>query len=220
MPPAMSRRETTPNADLRKPATPSRDPHGVINVGIFGEGTDSPSLNAVAFLEARKSPIDVIQAVGRAMRTADDKDYGYIICPIVIPPSADPESWLSTSDMDEGWQELGQILLALRAQDQRIEDNLADLLTCTSLSRPRVQLTIVAFASGENRAHFLLGTRRSRQVKRKRQSSGYSKARARLAKEFTRRRTIPDWRILAAPNIRPMNRRKSLPASGTSDGTS
>ena len=32
-------------------------PHGIINVGIFGEGTDSPSLNAVAFLEARKSPI-------------------------------------------------------------------------------------------------------------------------------------------------------------------
>ena len=41
-------------------------PHGIINVGIFGEGTDSPSLNAVAFLEARKSPIDVVQAVGRA----------------------------------------------------------------------------------------------------------------------------------------------------------
>ena len=39
-------------------------PHGVLNVGIFGEGTDSPSLSAVAFLEPRKSPIDVIQAVG------------------------------------------------------------------------------------------------------------------------------------------------------------
>ena len=32
-------------------------PHGVINVGIFGEGTDSPSLNAVAFLEARRVPL-------------------------------------------------------------------------------------------------------------------------------------------------------------------
>ena len=36
-------------------------PHGIINVGIFGEGTDSPTLNAVAFLEARKSPIDVFR---------------------------------------------------------------------------------------------------------------------------------------------------------------
>jgi predicted helicase len=54
----------------RKLAESTRDkPYAVSNVGIFGEGTDSPSLNAVAFLEPRKSPIDVIQAVGRAMRT-------------------------------------------------------------------------------------------------------------------------------------------------------
>ena len=74
------------------------EPYGVLNVGIFGEGTDSPSLNAVAFLEARKSPIDVIQAVGRAMRTSKpNKEMGYIICPILIPPNADPEKWLSFS---------------------------------------------------------------------------------------------------------------------------
>ena len=96
-------------------------------MGIFGEGTDSPTLNAVAFLEARRSPIDVIQALGRAMRVADGKDMGYIICPILIPPNADPESWLSSSNMEEGWQELGQILLALRAHDQRIEENLSEL---------------------------------------------------------------------------------------------
>ena len=121
-------------------------PYGIINVGIFGEGTDSPSLNAVAFLEARKSPIDVIQAVGRAMRTAPDKEIGYIICPILIPPDADPEDWLSTSNMEEGWQELGQILLALRAHDQRVEDKLSDLLYLYVPSEPEVVRTIVAIA--------------------------------------------------------------------------
>ena len=70
-------------------------PHGVINVGIFGEGTDSPSLSAVAFLEARRSPIDVVQAVGRAMRTSPGKDMGYVICPIVIPLDTDAENFLS-----------------------------------------------------------------------------------------------------------------------------
>ena len=104
------------------------NPHGIINVGIFGEGTDSPSLSAVAFLEARKSPIDVIQAVGRAMRTSPGKQMGYIICPILIPPSAEPEKWISTSNPEDGWKELGQILLALRAHDNRIEDQLKDLL--------------------------------------------------------------------------------------------
>ncbi len=139
------------NGKLRLAGGTAERPHGIINVGIFGEGTDSPSLNAVAFLEPRKSPIDVIQAVGRAMRTAPGKELGYIICPILIPPNADPERWLSTSDMDEGWQELGQILLALRAHDQRIEDELEDLLYLYVPKPPEVQRTFIAVVSVEGK---------------------------------------------------------------------
>ena len=133
----------------RLAAADAASPHGIINVGIFGEGTDSPSLSAVAFLEARKSPIDVVQAVGRAMRTAPDKELGYIVCPIVFPPTADPEKWLSTSGPEEGWQELGQILLALRAHDQRIEENLEELLHLYVPKPPPVERTLVAVATGE-----------------------------------------------------------------------
>ena len=139
------------SAKRRLAESSKTSPYGIINVGIFGEGTDSPSLSAVAFLEPRKSPIDVIQAVGRAMRTAPDKDTGYIICPILIPPSADPEQWLSISSMEEGWQELGQILLALRAHDSRIEDNLEDLLQLYVPKPPETLGTIVAVARGEDR---------------------------------------------------------------------
>ena len=133
----------------RLAAADAAHPHGIINVGIFGEGTDSPSLSAVAFLEARKSPIDVVQAVGRAMRTAPGKELGYIVCPILIPPTADPEKWLSTSAAEEGWQELGQILLALRAHDQRIEENLEELLQLYIPKPPPVERTLVAVATGE-----------------------------------------------------------------------
>ena len=144
------------NAKRRLAESTEENPHGIINVGIFGEGTDSPTLNAVAFLEARKSPIDVIQAVGRAMRVADGKEMGYIICPILIPPNADPERWLSSSNMEEGWQELGQILLALRAHDQRIEDNLSELLHLYIPKAPESLRTIVAVATGgeEKRIHY------------------------------------------------------------------
>ena len=144
------------NAKRRLAESTEENPHGIINVGIFGEGTDSPTLNAVAFLEARRSPIDVIQAVGRAMRVADGKDMGYIICPILIPPNADPESWLSSSNMEEGWQELGQILLALRAHDQRIEENLSELLHLYIPKAPESLRTIVAVATGgeEKRIHY------------------------------------------------------------------
>lgn len=135
-------------------------PHGILNVGIFGEGTDSPSLSAVAFLEPRKSPIDVIQAVGRVMRIAPGKEMGYIICPIVIPPQADPEEWLQTSSKEDGWQELGQILLALRAHDERIEDQLSELMTMYVPPAQEVVATAVSVAnqeSGHIRHHYHVG---------------------------------------------------------------
>ena len=139
------------SAKARLAAADSDNPRGVINVGIFGEGTDSPSLSAVAFLEARKSPIDVVQAVGRAMRTAPGKKMGYIICPILIPSSADPESWLKNSDSDEGWQELGEILLALRAHDKRIEEELEHLLYLYMPEPPPAERSVIAVANRETK---------------------------------------------------------------------
>ena len=138
------------NAKRRLAEATEPKPHGVINVGIFGEGTDAPSLSAVAFLEARKSPIDVVQAVGRAMRITPGKTIGYIICPIVIPPFADPEKWLSLSSPEEGWAELGQILLALRSHDQRIEDNLADMLDLYLPKPPETEHVLVATTSSKS----------------------------------------------------------------------
>ena len=141
--------DATSNAASRETAkarlanADSDNPRGVINVGIFGEGTDSPSLSAVAFLEPRKSPIDVVQAVGRAMRTAPGKKMGYIICPILIPPNADSEDWLSKSSPEEGWQELGQILLALRAHDERIENELGALLSVYLPKPPEIETTML-----------------------------------------------------------------------------
>ncbi|MCY4542519.1 MAG: hypothetical protein OXB95_09050, partial [Rhodobacteraceae bacterium] len=142
------------NAKSRLANASVESPHGVLNVGIFGEGTDAPSLSAVAFLEARKSPIDVIQAVGRAMRLSRGKKRGYIICPIVIPPNFDAEKWLSTSGPNDGWQELGQILLALRAHDSRIEDNLAKLLQVYLPSKPETESTMIAIAGKGGRISY------------------------------------------------------------------
>ena len=139
------------NGKRRLAAATAAQPHGIINVGIFGEGTDSPSLSSVAFLESRRSPIEVIQAVGRAMRTAPDKSLGYIICPFVIPPNADAEAWLSNSSPEEGWQELGQILLALRAHDQRIEENLAELLQLYLPKVPEKVHTFIGIARAESK---------------------------------------------------------------------
>ncbi|MCY4369871.1 MAG: DEAD/DEAH box helicase family protein, partial [bacterium] len=129
-------------AKRRLAAGSGAEPHGVFNVGIFGEGTDSPTLSAVAFLEPRKSPIDVVQAVGRAMRRAEGKELGYIVVPVVIPAGENAEQHLARSDRHEGWQELGAILLALRAHDSRIEDELAKILTIQLPAEPPPQETL------------------------------------------------------------------------------
>ena len=126
-------------------------PHGILNVGIFGEGVDAPALSAVGFLEARKSPVDVIQAVGRVMRRAENKDMGYIICPILIPPDTDAETWLQNSGPEDGWKELGQILLALRAHDGRIEDRLSELMQLYLPPPPVGNVATMVTIGGEGR---------------------------------------------------------------------
>ena len=54
------------------------------NVRCLSEGVDMPSLDAVMFLSARNSQVDVVQSVGRVMRKAPNKKYGYIIIPVVV----------------------------------------------------------------------------------------------------------------------------------------
>ena len=137
-----------------------KEPRGILNVGIFGEGTDAPSLSAVGFLEPRKSPVDVIQAVGRVMRRSEEKDTGYILCPLVIPPNVDAEKWLAnTSSPDDGWQALGQILMALRAHDDRIEERLAELMSVYLPPDPpedEEEATVVGVGSDTGRAIYYI----------------------------------------------------------------
>jgi len=106
----------------------SEKPRGIANVGIFGEGTDSPSLDAVALLAARRSPTDVIQIVGRCMRRSPGKRYGYVIVPVPLPRGIDAETSLSMDRLGDEWKVLGEVLRALRAHDGRIEDEISSLL--------------------------------------------------------------------------------------------
>ena len=108
-------------------ATPDA-PFAVTNVGVFGEGIDTPDLDAVAFIEARRSPVEVVQAVGRVMRLSPGKRMGYILVPVLIPPGQHPEAWLESRRDTEGWRELGQVLCALQSHDARIEHLLGEML--------------------------------------------------------------------------------------------
>ena len=67
------------------------------NARCLSEGVDVPSLDAVMFLNPRRSVVDVVQSVGRVMRLAQGKQYGYIILPVVVPAGVAPEQALETT---------------------------------------------------------------------------------------------------------------------------
>lgn len=87
------------------------------NVRCLSEGVDVPTLDAVLFLSSKKSKVEIVQAVGRALRTAREKNFGYIIIPVVIPANKSPELVLDSSDFKTVWD----VLNALRAHDERID---------------------------------------------------------------------------------------------------
>lgn len=86
------------------------------NARCLSEGVDVPALDAVMFLSPRKSIVDIVQSVGRVMRKADGKEYGYIILPIGIPAGLTPEQALRDN---KKYAAVWEVLQALRAHDER-----------------------------------------------------------------------------------------------------
>ena len=100
-----------------------RDPPGqgvcrvLSNAKCLTEGVDVPALDAVLFLQPRKSIVDVVQAVGRVMRRSEGKDFGYVILPVGVPAGVAPEVALRDN---KTYQVVWQVLQALRSHDERL----------------------------------------------------------------------------------------------------
>lgn len=88
------------------------------NVRCLAEGVDVPALDGIVFMSPKSSETDIVQAVGRVMRKSEGKRYGYIILPVAIPPSMDPDIAL---DQHEGFQVIWKVLRALRSHDKRFD---------------------------------------------------------------------------------------------------
>lgn len=95
--------------------------HLLSNARCLTEGIDVPALDAVLFLQPRKSQIDVVQAVGRVMRkprNGQEKRWGYVILPIVVPAAEDPAKAL---DRNDEYAHVWEVLQALRSHDDRFD---------------------------------------------------------------------------------------------------
>ena len=93
------------------------------NARCLTEGIDVPALDAVLFLHPRRSAIDVVQAVGRVMRKAEGKEFGYIILPIAQASNASADVTLRNSAYKAVWQ----VINAISAHDDRFEAQINQL---------------------------------------------------------------------------------------------
>lgn len=124
---------------LANPNKPADEARIVSNVRFLTEGIDIPTLDAVIFLSPKKSQVDIVQAVGRIMRKAEGKDYGYIILPIVIPTDETPETVL---DNNKNYETVWQVINALRSVDERFEAMIDKL----NMAKPK-QLKVIGVGS-------------------------------------------------------------------------
>jgi predicted helicase len=102
-------------------AEPSEDTCRILsNVRCLSEGVDVPALDAVIFLTPRNSQVDVVQSVGRVMRTTPDgkKKRGYVILPVVIPAGMEAHEALGDN---KTYAVVWQVLQALRSHDDRFD---------------------------------------------------------------------------------------------------
>lgn len=97
-------------------------PHGtrgmLSNCACLSEGVDVPSLDGIAFIDPKKSVVEIIQAVGRVIRKAKNKSLGTIVIPVLVDKPDTADESLDNSAFRAVWQ----TLKALRAHDSRLAD--------------------------------------------------------------------------------------------------
>jgi superfamily II DNA or RNA helicase len=90
----------------------------VTNARCLTEGVDVPAIDMVAFLHPKKSHIDIIQAIGRALRQNGDsgKTHGYVLLPLYVPEIGN--GGLDRALKEFGYDTIWQVIEALRVQDE------------------------------------------------------------------------------------------------------
>jgi predicted helicase len=88
----------------------------ITNARCLTEGVDVPGIDCVLFADPRRSTVDIVQAVGRALRPAPGKQFGYVIVPILHEADATTDDIFNSA----AFKEILTTLRALAANDDRI----------------------------------------------------------------------------------------------------
>lgn len=100
----------------------------ITNAKCLTEGVDVPNIDCIVFADPRKSKVDIVQALGRALRKKKGKDFGYVILPVLY----DDE----THEIDnDNYNEIISIVRGLAANDERIIEYFKDKSDKTGAKR-------------------------------------------------------------------------------------
>ncbi|MEN8810237.1 MAG: Helicase associated domain protein, partial [Flavobacteriales bacterium] len=92
----------------------------ISNSRCLTEGVDVPTIDLVYFSDPKNSKVDIIQAVGRALRKKKGKKLGYIVVPIYHSNNAEVENSISQGS----FKNLLQVIRSLCDQDERLQDEI------------------------------------------------------------------------------------------------
>jgi superfamily II DNA or RNA helicase len=92
----------------------------ISNARCLTEGVDVPTIDLVYFSDPKNSKVDIIQAVGRALRKKEGKKRGYIVVPIYHTENDKVENAISQSS----FKNLLQVIRSLCEQDERLQDEI------------------------------------------------------------------------------------------------
>ena len=84
----------------------------ITNARCLTEGVDVPNIDCIVFADPKRSKIDIVQALGRALRKKDGKKWGYVILPIVYGDDNEIDN--------ESFNDVVSIIRGLAANDERI----------------------------------------------------------------------------------------------------
>ena len=106
------------------------------NARCLSEGIDLPILDGIAFIDPKQSQIDIIQAVGRAIRKSTEESLSYIVLPIYL---SDIEK-IDDEIKKRGYEKIWKVLLALKSQD----DSLMEIIDKLRISLGEKNITKVS----------------------------------------------------------------------------
>ncbi|WP_299288902.1 DEAD/DEAH box helicase [uncultured Mucilaginibacter sp.] len=92
----------------------------VSNSRCLTEGVDVPSIDLVYFCDPKNSKVDIVQAVGRALRKKEGKKIGLVVVPIYHTKKDTVEDSIT----DSSFRNLIQVIRSISDQDERLQDEI------------------------------------------------------------------------------------------------